>query len=105
MRYLKPLHALALAALIASACGSVGSNSGGAKPVNSSETIYVPGQAQDTGQNGQPSGSGQGNPNDLVPYNSVLAQYRDQALSQVDRADIPDQERQLVEQYFTDLGQ
>src|SRR5438270_9771119 len=34
MRYLKPLHALALAALIASACGSVGSNSSGAKQVN-----------------------------------------------------------------------
>jgi hypothetical protein len=82
-----------------------GGQGGGTKPANSSETIYVPGQAQDNGQNGQPSGSGQGNPNDLVPYSSVLAQYRDQALSQVDRADIPDQERQLVQQYFTDLGQ
>jgi len=40
-----------------------------------------------------------------VPYNSVLSQYRDQAMSQVDRADIPDQERLLVQQYFSNLGQ
>jgi hypothetical protein len=82
-----------------------GGQGGGTKPAGSSETIYVPGQAQDTGQSGQPSGSGQGNPNDLVPYNSVLSQYRDQAMNQVNRADIPDQERQLVQQYFSNLGQ
>ena len=69
------------------------------------EAVYVPGQAQDSGQSGQPTGTGQGTPSDLVPYNSVLSQYRDQAMSQVDRADIPDQERQLVQQYFSDLGQ
>ena len=42
--------------------------------------------------------------NDLVPYQQVLADYRASALSQVDRADIPDQQRQLVQQYFSDLG-
>jgi hypothetical protein len=82
-----------------------GGQGGGTKPAGSSETVYVPGQAQDTGQGGQPSGSGQGNPNDLVPYSSVLSQYRDQAMNQVNRADIPDQERQLVQQYFSNLGQ
>jgi hypothetical protein len=35
----------------------------------------------------------------------VLSQYRDQAMNQVNRADIPDQERQLVQQYFSNLGQ
>jgi chemotaxis protein histidine kinase CheA len=86
-----------------------GNGSGGqgssTRPAGGSEAIYVPGQAQDAGQSGQPTGNGQGNPNDLVPYNSVLSQYRDQAMNQVNRADIPDQERQLVQQYFSNLGQ
>ena len=43
--------------------------------------------------------------NDLVPYQQVFANYRDSALNQVDRADIPQQEQQLVQQYFSGLGQ
>jgi len=63
----------------------------------------VTGQAQDTGQ-GQNQGSQPGVQNGLVPYEQVLADYQASALSQVDRADIPDQQRQLVQQYFSDLG-
>jgi hypothetical protein len=85
--------------------GGGGGQGSSAKPAGSSEKVYVPGQPQDTGQNGQPAGGGQGNPNDLVPYQDVLSQYRDEAVNQVNRADIPDQERQLVQQYFSGLGQ
>ncbi|TMC04399.1 MAG: hypothetical protein E6J41_25100 [Chloroflexi bacterium] len=64
----------------------------------------MPSQAQDTG-NGQNQGSQPGVQNDLVPYQQVLADYRASALNQVDRADIPQQEQQLVQQYFSGLGQ
>ena len=53
----------------------------------------------------QNQGSQPGVQNDLVPYQQVYTDYRNNALSQVDRADIPEQERQLVQQYFSDLGQ
>ncbi|MBO0709224.1 MAG: hypothetical protein J2P44_12750, partial [Candidatus Dormibacteraeota bacterium] len=72
--------------------------------VGSSERIYVPSQAQDNGQNGQPSGNGQGNPNDLVPYQQVYSNYRDSAMNQVDRSDVSQQDQQLVQQYFSGLG-
>jgi hypothetical protein len=66
--------------------------------------VYVPGQAQGVSGNGTPDGSGQGVQNGLLPYDQVLGQYQDAALSQVNRADIPEQERQLVQQYFNNLS-
>lgn len=81
-----------------------GSGTAGSKPGAGSEKVYVPGQAQGTSGNGTPDGTGQGVQNDLVPYDQVLGQYQSAALSQVDRADIPEQERQLVQQYFTNLS-
>jgi hypothetical protein len=85
--------------------GSGGGNgSAGSKPGAGSEKVYVPGQAQGTSGNGTPDGSGQGVQNGLVPYDQVLGQYQSAALSQVDRADIPEQERQLVQQYFNNLS-
>jgi hypothetical protein len=81
-----------------------GGNGGGtAKPPSASEKVYVPSQAQDTGL-GQNQGSQPGVENDLVPYQQVIADYQASALSQVDRADIPEQEQQLVQQYFSGLG-
>jgi hypothetical protein len=81
-----------------------GGGTAGSKPGAGSEKVYVPGQAQGTSGNGTPDGSGQGVQNDLVPYDQVLGQYQSAALSQVDRADIPEQERQLVQQYFNNLS-
>jgi hypothetical protein len=81
-----------------------GSGSAASKPGAGSEKVYVPGQAQGTSGNGTPDGTGQGVQNDLVPYDQVLGQYQNAALSQVDRADIPEQERQLVQQYFNNLS-
>ena len=40
-----------------------------------------------------------------MPYQQVYADYQAQALNQVDREDIPEQERELVRQYLSDLGQ
>jgi hypothetical protein len=100
--------------------GSTGSSAGGAgsgangsgggtgasasNPQAASEKVFVPGQVQGASGNDTPEGSGQGVQNDLVPYQQVIAQYQSAALSQVDRADIPEQERQLVQQYFNDLS-
>lgn len=81
-----------------------GSGSAASNPQAGSEKVFVPGQAQGTSGNGTPEGSGQGVQNDLVPYQQVIAQYQSAALSQVDRADIPQQQRQLVQQYFNDLS-
>jgi hypothetical protein len=84
---------------------SGGSGGGGTsgKPASGTEKVYVPSQARDTG-NGLNQGSQPGVQNELVPYEQVLADYQRSALSQVDRADIPEQERQLVQQYFSDLS-
>jgi hypothetical protein len=81
-----------------------GSGSLGSNPKAGSEQVYVPGQAQGTSGNGTPDGSGQGVQNGLVPYEQVLAQYQNAAINQVDRADIPEQQRALVQQYFNDLS-
>ena len=64
----------------------------------------MPSQAQGTSGNGTNDKTGQGVQNDLVPYDQVLAQYRDAALNQVDRAAIPESQRQLVQRYFSDLS-
>jgi len=63
----------------------------------------VPGQGDPTGQ-GQNIGNGQGTDAGLVPYQQVYADYKAAALNQVDRADIPQSERDLVNQYFSDLS-
>jgi len=81
--------------------GQNGGQTGGAK---STEKVYVPSQGDPTGQ-GQNQGSGQGTDANLVPYEQVYADYKAAALNQVDRADIPQSERDLVNQYFTNLGQ
>ena len=83
-----------------------GSGSGGGKTTASTEKIYVPGQS--TGS-GTPQGNA-GDPNSgssaqLVPYTDYLSQYRAGAQSEVDRQVIPQDERDLVRQYFQDLGQ
>ena len=49
-------------------------------------------------------GTGQGQDAQLVPYQSVLADYQQQAMNQVDREVIPDQERDLVQRYFSALA-
>lgn len=83
--------------------GATGGNSG-VKPVGGTEKVYVTGQAEGTSGNGTNEKTGAGVQNDLVPYDQVLAEYRDAALNQVDRASIPESQRQLVQQYFSDLS-
>jgi len=39
-----------------------------------------------------------------VPYEKVYAQYREAALSQVDRAQMPSQVRELLRRYFEENG-
>jgi hypothetical protein len=64
----------------------------------------VPGQSQSTTGQGRQGEAGGTQQTQLVPYDQVYAQYRDVAIDQVDRTDIPESERQLVQQYFSDLG-
>jgi hypothetical protein len=75
----------------------------GARPPGASEPVYVPPQGADD-QGGTPDGSGQGERNGMVPYQQVLTRYQNQALDEVSRSAVPDQERQLVQRYFSDLG-
>src|SRR2546430_8086718 len=76
--------------------GQGGGGAGGSgKPAGSTEPIYVTGQAQADPGTGNNVGSQPGVQNELVPYDKVLADYRAQALNQVDRADIPEEERAL----------
>jgi hypothetical protein len=51
---------------------------------------------------GPGQGSSQGTDTQLVPYESVYGQFRTQALSDVDRQVIPEQQRALVRAYFGD---
>ncbi len=83
-----------------------GNGSGGGariRPAGGTEPVYVPGQPQSTDQ-GVNQGSGPGQSQELVPYGQVLSQYQQQAIQDVGRADIPEQEQQLVQQYFSGLG-
>ena len=81
-----------------------GQNGGQTAGAKSTEKVYVPSQGDPTGQ-GQNQGNGQGTDANLVPYEQVYADYKAAALNQVDRADIPQSERDLVNQYFANLGQ
>jgi hypothetical protein len=92
--------------------GSSGTGSGSGSATNSgqgaasTEKVYVPGQS--TG-NGTPEGTA-GDPNsgqaaDLVPYSEVLSQYSAAAQGEVDRVLLPQDEQDLVRQYFQDLAQ
>ena len=59
----------------------------------------MPGQGTQGSANGQAGDPGSGTDSGLVPYSQYLAEYQAQALNQVDRQLIPEQERELVSQY------
>jgi hypothetical protein len=64
----------------------------------------VSGQTSSGSTNGQTGDPGSGTDTGLVPYSEYLAEYQAQALNQVDRQLIPQQERDLVSQYFEALS-
>ena len=64
----------------------------------------MPGQTGQGTSNGQTGDPGTGTDSGLVPYSQYLAEYQAQALNQVDRQLIPEQERDLVSQYFQELS-
>jgi hypothetical protein len=57
-----------------------------------------------TPDNTKPGNFGPGTRSGLVEADSVYADYRAAALSQVDRQLLTEQERQLVQTYFSDTG-
>ncbi|GAC1654575.1 MAG: hypothetical protein NVS9B1_05960 [Candidatus Dormibacteraceae bacterium] len=79
---------------------------GSGRAAASTEKVYIPGQSTGSGDpQGNATGTGSSAaPGDLVPYSEVLAEYQAAATSQVDRQLIPEDERDLVRQYFQDLG-
>ena len=83
-----------------------GSSGGSGKTTPSTEKVYVPGQSTGSGSpegtTGDPSSGQSAN---LVPYSEVLSQYSAAAQSEVDRELIPQDEQDLVRQYFQDLAQ
>jgi hypothetical protein len=84
-----------------------GGGSTGSKPFNPSEKVYVQGQTtagSTTRDNTKPGDFGPGTQGGLVDADTVYANYRAAALSQVDRQLLSEQERQLVAKYFSDSG-
>ncbi|MGH7904884.1 MAG: hypothetical protein ACREPA_12290 [Candidatus Dormibacteraceae bacterium] len=68
------------------------------------EPVYVPGQSgAGTSQSSPGSGSGAGI-GGLVPYGRVIGQYSADAQAELDREFIPEQDRQLVQAYFSALN-
>jgi hypothetical protein len=84
--------------------GSGGTQSGQKPGGNPGEKVYVPGQTGQGASNGQTGDPSRGTDTGLVPYSEYLADYQAQALNQVDRQLIPQQERDLVSDYFEALS-
>jgi len=83
-----------------------GAGAGSGKTTASTEKVYVPGQSTGSGTpEGNAGSPGSGTDTQLVPYTDYLSEYRSAAQSEVDRQLIPQDEQDLVRQYFQDLGQ
>ncbi|MEO6796788.1 MAG: hypothetical protein ABI401_04080 [Candidatus Dormibacter sp.] len=82
-----------------------GSGSGSGSAAQSTERIYVPGQPVPGQSEDQPTPLGPGQDVPLSPYNQVINAYQQAALDAVDQSLIPGSDRELVRQYFSQLGE
>ena len=85
--------------------GGNGSGSGSGSAAGSTERIYVPGQPVPGQSEDQPAPLGPGQDVPLSPYNQVINAYQQAALDAADQSLIPGSERDLVRQYFSQLGE
>jgi chemotaxis protein histidine kinase CheA len=85
--------------------GSNGSGTGSGSGAKSTERVYVPGQPVPGQSENDPAPLGPGQDVPLSPYSQVIQAYQQAALDATDRSLIPGSERDLVRQYFSQLGE
>jgi chemotaxis protein histidine kinase CheA len=85
--------------------GSHGSGSGSGTGANSTERVYVPGQPVPGQSENDPTPLGPGQDVPLTPYNQVIQGYQQAAQDATDQSLIPASERDLIHQYFSQLGE
>jgi len=85
--------------------GSSGSGTGSGSGATSTERVYVPGQPVPGQSQNDPTPLGPGQDVPLSPYSQVIQAYQQAALDATDQSLIPGSERDLVRQYFSQLGE
>jgi ribosomal protein S20 len=85
--------------------GSNGSGTGSGSAAQSTERVYVPGQPVPGQSQNDPTPLGPGQDVPLSPYTQVIQAYQQAALDATNQSLIPGSERDLVRQYFSQLGE
>jgi len=85
--------------------GSNGSGTGSGAGAASTERVYVPGQPVPGQSENDPTPLGPGQDVPLSPYTQVIEAYQQAALDATEQSLIPGSERDLVRQYFSQLGE
>ena len=85
--------------------GSSGSGTGSGAGAKSTERVYVPGQPVPGQSQNDPTPLGPGQDVPLTSYSQVIQAYQQAALDATDQSLIPGSERDLVRQYFSQLGE
>jgi hypothetical protein len=85
--------------------GGNGSGTGSGSAAQSTERVYVPGQPVPGQSQNDPTPLGPGQDVPLSPYGQVIQAYQRAALDATDQSLIPGSERDLVRQYFSQLGE
>ena len=85
--------------------GSQGSGTGSGGGASTTERVFVPGQPVPGQSENEPTPLGPGQDVPLSPYTQVIQAYQQAALDATDQSLIPGSERDLVRQYFSQLGE
>lgn len=85
--------------------GSSGSGAGSGTGAPSTERIYMPGQPVPGQSENDPAPLGPGQDVPLSPYSQVIQAYQQAALDAANQSLIPGSERDLIREYFSQLGE
>ena len=85
--------------------GSNGSGTGSGSGAKSTERVYVPGQPVPGQSQNDPTPLGPGQDVPLSPYSQVIQAYQQAALDATNQSLIPGSQRDLIRQYFSQLGE
>jgi hypothetical protein len=85
--------------------GGNGSGTGSGSAAQSTERVYVPGQPVPGQSQNDPTPLGPGQDVPTSPFSQVIQAYQQAALDATDQSLIPGSERDLVRQYFSQLGE
>ena len=85
--------------------GNHGSGTGSGSGTSTTERVYVPGQPVPGQSTNDPTPLGPGQDVPTSPYSQVIQAYQQAALDATGQSLIPGSERDLVRQYFSQLGE